>query len=457
MADSANDIFRPEASGTESGGTLPPDPTGVPRWAKALVIFWGLLLLLPVPFLVLALCCAVIAVSHYGGPRLEETLGLFVAFAVGAVCGGGMFWHGVLSLSGKTSRPLRLPPVWALVGGFVVVMATALGLAQVPVAGALLAPPFILAAAALLPLAAVAWAVDNRPEGLTWRWAVGAFGAGATVSVLLALVLEFLIPYVVLWGLLDLGEPIRRALEEFTRLLAGREVARALTRPVFLIGMAQYAVVAPIVEEFTKSVVLLPLLWGRGEHRPVRSRREAFLLGTVAGAGFAIVENLVYALAGGWGSVLAVRALGAAIHPLGTGLTALTWYTLNPYPKWPRPPRWAAGFGLAVAQHGMWNGGILLWSALSGTSFFGIVEEVRVIGAGIAVGLLALLAVGGAAAAWGLRVISQGLAEEETRRRPLSLSLPEVPLERAVALWAVICLIVLLPLGLALLRSGWGR
>ncbi len=155
--------------------------------------------------------------------------------------------------------------------------------------------------------------------------------------------------------------------------------------------------------------------------------------------------------------MLAVRALGAAVHPLGTGLTALTWYMLNPYPKGPRPPRWAAGFGLAVAQHGVWNGGILLWSALSGTSFFGIVEEVQVIGTGIAVGLLALLAVGGTAAAWGLRAVSQRLTEEETGRRPAPLALPEVPVERAVALWAVICLIVLLPLGLALLRSGWGR
>lgn len=436
---------------TDVGAPPSADGAAVPRWAKRLVLFGGLALMLPVPLLVLALCCVLSSISTYGGPSVEEGLVLFVLLAVGTVCGGGMFWHALQSLSGKPSRPLHLPPVWALVGGFVLSMATALGLARIRVADVLLAPPFIVAAAALLPIAAVAWAVDRRPEGVTWRRAWVAFAAGGTVSVLLAVVLEILVPYAILWGILDLGEPIRRAVEELVQLLAEQDVARALTRPVFLIGMAQYAVVGPLVEETVKAVVLLPLLWGRGASI---SRREAFLLGTAAGAGFAVVEDLVYALGGGWGGVLAVRALGAAVHPLGTGLTALTAYLLKPGRGERRPPRWAAGFGLAWLQHGVWNGGTLLWSALSGTSFFGITPRGRVIGTGIAVGLLALLAVWGVAMAWGLRVVSRWLGKEEVSPYP---TLPEMPEERAIALWAVISLILLLPLGLIRLCQCWGK
>lgn len=442
---------------TDAGAPLSADGATVPRWAKGLVLFGGLALMLPVPLLVpAALCCVLSSISAYGGPDLEDGLALFAAIAVGVVCGGGMFWHALQSLSGRPSRPLRLPPTWALVGGFVLSMATALGLARIRVADVLLAPLFIVAAAGLLPIAAVAWAVDHRPEGVTWRRAWVAFAAGGTVSVLLALVLEVLAPYAVLWGILNWGEPIRRAVEELVQLLAGQDVARALTRPIFLIGMLQYAVVGPLVEETAKAVVLLPLLWGRGGNRPARVMhwREAFLLGTAAGAGFAVVEDLVYALGGEWGGVLALRALGAAVHPLGTGLTALTAYMLNPGRRERRPPRWAAGFGLAWLQHGVWNGGTLLWSALSGTPFFGITPRVQVIGTGIAVGLLALLAVWGLAMAWGLRVVSRRLGKEEVSPYPM---LPAMPEERAIALWAVISLILLLPLGLTLLRQCWGR
>ncbi len=462
MRESLDDRFQPEGVEREGETTTEPEVSssplqaGVPRWAKTLVLLWGLLLASPTLLMGVALCCVVISILSSARSTVEDTLFVLIPFSVGAVCGGGMFWHGIQALQGKPSRPLRLPPVWALVGGFVVAMATGLGLAQIRVAGVLLAPLFILVAAALAPIAAVAWAVDARPGGLTWRRAMVAFGAGATVSVLLALMLEWLFPYAVLWGVLDLGEPIRRAVEEVVRLLAGQKVARALTRPIFLLALLNYAVWVPLVEETVKSVVLLPLLWGRRDGQPLLSWREAFLLGTAAGAGFAVLENLVYVQMAGdeWGGVLAVRALGSAVHPLGTGLTALTWYALAPGRREERPPRWAAGFGLALVQHGIWNGGILLWSALSGTPFFGIVQETRVVGTGIAVGLLALLMVWGAAAAWGLRIISRRLAGEEAYLYP---ALPEVPVERAVALWAVVCLVVLLPLGLALLREWWGK
>ncbi len=427
-----------------------------PRWAKVLVILWGLVLLLPVPVFILGYCCATTALaSGEGGGNLTGGLGLVTALFVGAICGGGMLWHGAASLRGKPSRPLRLPPAWALVGGFVVAMGTALGLARLRWVAPILAPWFIVAAAVLMPLAALVLAVDDRPERVTWRWALVAFAAGATVSTTLTLILGWLTPFFIVWEILDLEEPIRRAAERFAALLAGREVARALTDPFFLLMMVQYAVLTPLIEEFAKSVVVLPLI------RRV-SRREAFLLGAAAGTGFAVLEDLVYALdaGSGWSGSLAVRALGAAVHPLCTGMAALAWHALlQPDPesadRATRWRLWARLFGMALAAHGIWNGSILLWSALSGTPLFGVVQHTRVIGTGIAVGLLALLGVEGAAAAWGVRTMSRRLQGAEVAARRWAL--PEMPEERAIALWAVVCLIVLLPLGLALLRQWWGR
>jgi len=403
---------------------------GVPRWAKWLAVLWGLVLLM----LMMPLCYADALFSCSG-------------LVLGGLCGGGLFWHGIRALTGKPSRPLRLPAVWVLVGAWALSLVTALRLASGGMIGEFVASPFVALAAALPPLIAVALALNSRPEGMTWRRGLSAFAAGASVSTLLALILEVLVPYFVLWDILDWGEPIRRALEEFTALLAGREVARALTRPFFLIAMANYSVVGPVIEEFTKSLVVLPLL------RRV-SRRDAFLLGATAGAGFAFLENMVYVIFGrlDWGGILVTRALGAAVHPLGTGLMALAWQALL---HGEAPHRWMRWAGGAIAQHGVWNGGILLWSALSGTSFLGIIQETRVIGMEVAAGLLALLAVAGAAAAWSLRSLSRYLAGREDVT--LSLSLPEVPTERAVALWAVVSLIVLLPLGLALLKDLWGK
>jgi len=405
---------------------------GAPRWAKWLAVFWGLaLLMLVMP----TFCCA------------GEGLFLFSGLVLGGLCGGGLFWHGIRALNGKPSRPLRMPAIWILAGTWVLSLTTALGLTAAGRVGEFVASPFVTLAAILPPLIAVALALNHRPEGVTWRRGLAAFAAGASVSTLLALILEVLVPYFVLWGILDWGEPIRRALEEFTALLAGREVARALTRPFFLVAMADYAVAAPVIEEFAKSLVVLPLL------RRV-SRRDAFLLGAAAGAGFAFLENMVYVVFGepDWGGILVTRALGAAVHPLGTGLMALAWQALL---RGEAPHRWVRWAGAAIAQHGVWNGGILLWSALSGTSFLGIIQETRVVGMEVAAGLLALLAVAGAAAAWSLRTLSRYLAGRE--EVTLSLSLPEVPTERAVALWAVVSLIVLLPLGLALLKDLWGK
>jgi len=252
------------------------------------------------------------------------SLGMAALMAVGLACGGTMLFQGASALGEKPSRRLHLPPLWGMVGGFVLALATGLGLWQMEGIAPLLSPWFVVTAAALPPLAAAVWAVDGRPGWLTWRRAGVAFSAGATISVLLAILLEILVPYTILWLLLDLGEPVLDALEGLGDLLAGGEVARALTSPGFLVALFALALVAPLAEEFAKPLVVLPLLKG------IESQRDVFLLGAAAGAGFAAMENIMYALAGGryWGGILTLRALGAAVHPLGAGLTALAWHAI---------------------------------------------------------------------------------------------------------------------------------
>lgn len=432
---------------------MPPQSVG--RWAKVLVTLWGLAVFLPALPLVPSFCCLLVPAMGYDDPGTRAfSLGTAALMVVGLVCGGTMFFQGSRALGGRPSRRLRLPPLWGVVGGFVLALATGLGLWQIEGLASLLGPWFIVAAAALPPLAAVVWAVDERPGWLTWRRAGVAFSAGATVSALLAILLEILVPFTILWLLLDLGDPVLDALKGLLDLLAGGNVARALTSPGFLVALFELAVVAPLVEEFTKSLVVLPLLKG------LQSRRDAFLLGAAAGAGFAAIENVLYALFGGryWGGILMLRALGAAVHPLGTGLTALAWHALlNRKPEAGRG--WIGGFGLAVAQHALWNGGLVLWMALAGAKFFGPEPwEADVMGVSIAVGLLALIALEGVALWVGMRVLSRRLDLGKAASTAAVGEIPageelELSTERAIALWAVVCLLVLLPVGLAALQA----
>ena len=78
----------------------------------------------------------------------------------------------------------------------------------------------------------------------------------------------------------------------------------------------------------------------------------------MAGAGFAAVENVLYAagaasLGGPWPAVVAMRTLGSAVHPLATGLVFLGWW------EWRGRgslrglvSRFLAGAGV----HALWNG-----------------------------------------------------------------------------------------------------
>jgi len=430
---------------------------------KWLVTLWGGILLLP-GLLAILVYCLMMAVMVLEGDAeaLPWGIGLTVFLTVTLGGGGVTVYQGLRALSKRPSRPVRLPPLWAVGGGFALALAIGLGLQRVEICAPLLFPLCLMVAAVAPPLAAVVWMLDRRPGTLTWRRASVAFVSGATVSVVLAVILEVLLPGVVLLLVLDLAEPVLDGLEGLLDALAGREVAKVLTSPGFLFALVELAVVAPLVEETVKPLVTLPLL--RHLERP----RDALLLGAMAGAGFAVLENALYATAGLriWAGILAVRALGAAVHSLGSGLVTLGWHGLlrsrsEAYPERVRRAgrRWLGGYGLAIGIHALWNGGSVLLLALAGAQFFGETPpEVDVLGATVAGSLLALLAVEGVAAFVGARALARRLAIPEERQESAEFSPSAVlPLasDQAMAIWALVCLLALLPVGLAVLQAVW--
>jgi RsiW-degrading membrane proteinase PrsW (M82 family) len=327
-------------------------------------------------------------------------------------------------------------------------------------------PPALVAAAALPPLWAVSWFTRQQAEGLTWRRGLVAFSGGATVSVGIALALEILLPLIVLSLVFGLGGAIMPQARSLFTALAGKNIAAALTNPSFVYLFVQIAVIAPLAEEFAKPLVVLPFV-GR------LTRREAFLVSAMAGAGFAALENVLYAGFGLylWAGILLARALGGAIHPLGAGLVGLAWRDILRG----EPRAWTNGvarFGLAVGMHAAWNGGSLLVITLGGARFFGqLPPQINVLGLAAGGTTLAFLVVLGLAALWLGREVSrrEDAGREDTRRedtrredtrRDQAIGEAEagsvegqfILSDRAAAIWAFVCLVAVVPAGITSLQ-----
>lgn len=417
---------------------------GLPDRIKWAITLGGLLLALPgLPLLLGGLCGVLIAVLEEEAPDLGAGLTAFTLLAITVGCGGSAMWHGYASLRGKRSQPWRLP-LWLLAGGFALTLALAANVSRNDAAAGLLFPPLLVASATLGPLLALAWFAGEEPGEFTWRRGLVALAGGATVGVGLALVLEILLPGLVLVLVAGLADLVFDSLDPLLEALAGQEVARALGNPGFLFVFIQIAIVAPVAEELAKPLVTLPL------HRYL-SRRAVFLAGAAAGVGFAALENVVYAGFGFafWGGILAVRATGAAIHPLGSGLVALGWRgVLRGEPgAW---TTWFRNYGLAVLIHAVWNGGSLLVVTLAGAQFWGeLPPEVDVLGLSMAGTTLALLLVLGLGALVAGRSIARGLRPEAGRVPPAG---PPLSADRSLAIWGLFCVVAVVPLGITALQ-----
>lgn len=406
------------------------------RRQKVLVLLWGLLWVMlgglaGLGFLVL------VALGEFWG-------GLGVMVPVLAGLGGGLLvFHAARSLRARASGPLRMPPAWALGMGFVLALAAGLGFWKLEVREAFFVPVCAAGVALLAPLAAFSFAAGGAPHACTARRGWASFGLGATASPLLAIAGEILLPAAVLYLISDLADQLLPLGEELLDALQMGPLSHELMNSWFVVALIEIALIAPVVEELAKPLPLLPLL------KRIESRRDAFLLGALAGAGFAAVEDMIYAAAAGsaWGGLLAMRALGAALHPFGAGLMAVAWWgVLRREPGAAR--QWGRNYGLAVGVHALWNGTCLVALAVANTWFQG--WEIEVLGITDAAVLIALLAAQGL----GLLVALRALAR---RMGPVAEGVPPAPspTERAIAVWGLVCLAVLLPVGIGVLETVW--
>jgi RsiW-degrading membrane proteinase PrsW (M82 family) len=378
------------------------------------------------------------------GDREATSAGLisFTLMAITLGGGGLILWHSLQSLQKKSSKVLRVPPVWVTAGLFGLLVAIGLFVSSNRFISGLLFPPILLTTAALPPLLAVSWFTHRHKDNLTWRRALMAFVGGATLGIFMALVLEVMFPIIVLMLVLNLTEIAAKSAEELFRALSNENVAAAVTSPGFIFVLIQVAVIAPLAEELAKPLATLAMI-GR------LSRREAFLVGAMAGVGFATVENVLYAGFGFsfWAGILVVRALGGAVHPLGSGLVALGWWDiLQGGPGTWRS--WLTHFGIAVGIHALWNGGSLIVITLASAQFFGeLPPEIDILGLSTTGTTLALLVILSLAALWLGSFVVQNTETDKDQNYQSNRAIFTLS-DKSAAVWALICLVAIVPVGI---------
>jgi RsiW-degrading membrane proteinase PrsW (M82 family) len=328
---------------------------------------------------------------------------------------------------------LRLPPFYFfwIAFGLVLIAGNLLLLSNSDLG--LVFPILFWLGAALPTLAVIAWVTPHLGLPVSRRQGLLALIIGSSISVVIALVLEMILPSLTYFFLGPLIAPIE---------LFFYGVDPSSGEMKWLIFFLLFtALQAPIPEEFAKAVGLP--IFGRGR---IRNERQAFMIGLWAGAGFAILENMlyegVYAQWSGWswGGVTLLRGIGSALHPLCTGLVALGWFRA-------REQGWGQAlklYGAAVGLHTLWNGGfipLVAWTGLAYSldvelSFYG--EAVPI----LLVAYLALLAVG---LWWLLARQVRVLAGVEEGVGGITAVSP-----RVLAAWAFACALIVIPLGAAM-------
>ena len=139
------------------------------------------------------------------------------------------------------------------------------------------------------------------------------------------------------------------------------------------------AISAPLVEEAAKGLFLVSIMLLR--RAQLHGVLDGIVYATLVGVGFAFVEDIVYYLGtlteDGADSLAAIFLLrgvmGPFAHPLFTSATGigigLAVTSRRPAVRWLAPP---AGFLVAVALHGLWNGSTFGGSDAYFTAYLGV-------------------------------------------------------------------------------------
>jgi len=412
--------------------------------------FWAYIAVLIGVLLMLSGIAAVI--GYLGSPiffpaddLLSDELGEIAGVFLGLFCGALAFYHGASSVNNQRSSALKLPSFYI----FWIILGMVLGLGTLiintDIASEFLFPPLFVLGAALSTLAVLAWAYRKMGFPITWRQASLAFVCGSTLAILVAIILEMTLPYLAYLLL----EPFWYLAEEFADLAWGAPgfIERLFASPLIFVILAITAVEAPIPEEFAKTLGIP--MFGRVR---IQNERQAFAIGLASGAGFAILENMLYeglyAYHNGWawGGITLLRSIGSVLHPLGTGIIALGWFRMRNEGA----GKLFKAYLLSVGLHTLWNGGFEPLLYLTGLDYFaGSGASLSFYGETLStllVGYLVLLSLG---LWWLMRKIVNGISDRVT---PDVSSAPVS--RRLIAAWAVACAFVIIPIG-ATLSPAW--
>jgi RsiW-degrading membrane proteinase PrsW (M82 family) len=276
----------------------------------------------------------------------------------------------------------------------------------------------------LAVLFAVAGRLDVEPS---WP----ALFGGATIGVAVAVVSHaavFAFAYVFFLGFAEAGTALLDALRIDPRLTT------VLGSPWTILLLIELVVVAPVTEEIGKAL-------GAQLARPP-DRLHAFMAGAAAGVGFAIVENGLYATGALWATypweaILVGRTLGAAVHPLASGLVFVAWWQ---YRNGAGRRSYIRNFAFGAGVHALWNGALAA-ATVAATAF-----EIGATPAGSAVVAVAYAGALGVAAAGALWIVTGNIANEAS-------AIPElIPRDgRVVAGWTVLTASLLLPVAVLIL------
>lgn len=282
--------------------------------------------------------------------------------------GLGLAWAGWRGLSGAPGRSFSLLRWgwWLLAFGSVLAAGYALfstGMTS-PLA------PIHLAAnctASFLVLALAVGAARRSGAAISARSAVGSLAWGGLGGVSLAFAIEVLVALAALVVLslwlttarADLMEQLRAWALALQGGHAGDpgDLISLLRSPwTAFIVLGFVSLLVPLVEEGTKALAV-PLVAGCGRRL---SRVDAYLLGTAAGAGFALVEGVLNGTLGltspaAWASAMLMRGAAATMHCAASGLAGLGWHAIIVDRHW-----YGALLGLlAIILHGAWNSAAL--------------------------------------------------------------------------------------------------
>jgi RsiW-degrading membrane proteinase PrsW (M82 family) len=285
---------------------------------------------------------------------------------------------------------------------------------------------FAMVVASIAAPIAVLLAVRTRLDRAT---PVRALIGGGTIGPLVALLTHAFVAAFAVAFFLGFAASGRRLLHA---LAVEPKISAVITSPWFVLFLVELALVAPVTEEAGK------FLGARLAHPT--GRRDAFLAGVAAGAGFAMIENVLYALAalrfgGAWTAVVVARTVGVAVHPLATGSVVVGWWDRRHGDARAGLRRMFTGVGV----HALWNGTVVVfWVATTAGALGGELVAPDVAQAVFAAALGAALA----AALWRATVRVAG--DDRTGFAP-----DRVP---AVASWIFLTASMLIPVSVLVLR-----